>query len=76
MARIAGLTFEKYSNGSIKKVTFDYKKHSEVLKPLLQNMGAVEDDEFEKEWAKGGYTSEQAKAQTKKMIRLLWENQK
>ncbi len=68
MARISGLSFEKYSNGSIRKVTFDYKKHGELLKPLLENMGVVEKDNFDVEFEKG-YTTEEAIKETQKRIR-------
>ena len=73
MARISGLSFEKYSNGSIKKVTFDYKKHSELLKPILETMGAVEEDEFDKRIKSGElYILDEARAETKRRIRLWW----
>ena len=74
MARISGLSLEKHSNGSIKKVTFDYKKHSELLKPILENMGAVEEDDFDKRIKSGElFTLEEAKVETKRRIRLWWE---
>ncbi len=74
MNKVSGLTFEKYANGNIRKVTFDYKKYSEVLKPVLKNICAIdEEDEFEKEWAKGGYTGEELKKEVKRRMRLWWK---
>ena len=52
MARIAGIQIIRANNGTIKKVIFDYKKHEAVLKPILKNMGAIDDD-FEKKWRTG-----------------------
>ena len=62
MARIAGIQFNKAANGTIKSVTIDYKKHGEKIKPLLQDMGALEGDDFEKKWNEGGYQVEEARA--------------
>jgi hypothetical protein len=53
MARIAGIQITKTLSGSIKSVTIDYKKHKDLVRPLLEKVGAVEEDEFEKEWKKG-----------------------
>jgi hypothetical protein len=73
MNKIAGLTFEKYANGSIRKVTFDYKKHADVLKPLLKDLGAEEEDEFDKRLNSGElYTAEEAKFETKRRIKAWW----
>lgn len=67
--KVAGIKLEKYSNGSIKRVIFDYKKHSNIVEPLLQQTGVLsEDDDFEKKW-KDGYTTEEARIELKKRIR-------
>ena len=72
MARIAGLQIDKANNGTIKKVTFDFKKHSDVLTPILENMGAIEDD-FEKKW-RTGITADELKARVSKHIaKLPWK---
>ncbi len=53
MARIAGITTDKDPKGNIKKVTFDFKKHESDLRPILEKLGAIEEDEFEKKWKTG-----------------------
>lgn len=63
--KTAGIKFEKYANGSIKSVIFNYKKHGEAIKPLLQQMGAIEEEKY--------YTLDEARAETKKMIRKWWK---
>jgi len=75
MARIAGITTEKDSKGNISKVTFDLKKHRAEIMPLLIKLGAVEEDDFEKEWKKAkesGYTLEEFKADMLRTVRS-WE---
>lgn len=52
MAQIAGISTQKDSKGNILKVTFDLKKHGAEIMPILVKMGAVEEDDFEKEWRK------------------------
>ena len=68
--KTAGIKFEKYANGSIKSVIFNYKKHGEAIKPLLQQMGAIEEENSEEEKY---YTLDEARAETKKMIRKWWK---
>lgn len=59
MAQAAGISVTKTANGSIKSVTFDYKKYGKELQPLLKKVGFTEettdpyDPEFEKKWATG-----------------------
>jgi len=75
MARVAGITTEKDSKGNISKVTFDLKKHRAEVMPLLIKLGAVEEDDFEKEWKKAketGLTLEEFKTEMLKTIRS-WE---
>jgi hypothetical protein len=72
MARVAGIQFEDDSKGNHRYVRIDLKKHAEVI-PYLEKIGAIEEeDEFEKEWKKGGLTTEQAKELTKRKIREWW----
>jgi hypothetical protein len=56
MARVAGIQFNKTPGGKIKSVTIDLKKHGEVINTLLEKLDAIEEDEFEKKWRKGGIT--------------------
>lgn len=71
MARIAGIQFKDNARGTHTHVTIDLKKHGEKIKPFLEEIGAVEQDEFDKEWAKGGYTVEEARQKTISFIRSL-----
>ncbi len=70
--RTSGIKFEKYANGSIKTVIFNYKQHGEIIKPILQNMGAIIEDEFEKEW-KEGLTADELIKDVKIKIRKWWK---
>lgn len=49
MARISGIQIEKDSKGRPAYARFNLKKHPEAL-ALLQQIGAIEDDDFEKKW--------------------------
>lgn len=57
MARIAGIKLNKSLNGKIKTVTFDFKKHGDIINPILEKLGAVEpqeeEDDFEREFKAG-----------------------
>ena len=54
MARVAGIQFENDSKGNHRYVRIDLKKHAEQVIPLLEKLGAIdEDDEFEKDWKAG-----------------------
>jgi hypothetical protein len=53
MARIAGIQIEKNAKGVPTKVTIDLKKHGALFTPLLEQVGAIEEDEFEREWREG-----------------------
>lgn len=48
MALIAGIKLHKTPSGEIKAATIDMKKHGELLKPLLEKVGAVVEDDFDK----------------------------
>ena len=69
MAQIAGIKFNNSSSGELKSVTIDLKKHWDAIRPFLENVGALEDDDFEKDWAKGGRTVEEARAESLKRIK-------
>ncbi|HEX3006885.1 MAG TPA: hypothetical protein VHO90_04655 [Bacteroidales bacterium] len=49
MARIPGVQIEKDSKGRPAYARFNLKKHPEALE-LLNKIGAIEEDEFEREW--------------------------
>ena len=71
MARIAGIQLDRAANGTIKKVTFDLKKHGEIINPILEKMGVIEEDEFEKKWSKG-VTGDELRAKLHKRIEGWW----
>lgn len=73
MARIAGIQFKDNAKGLHTHVTIDLKKHGEKIMPFLQEIGAVEEDAFEKKWAEGGYTVEEARERLHKTIRKAWK---
>jgi hypothetical protein len=58
MARVAGISTDKDLKGNIRKVTFDFKKHEVKLRPILVELGVIEEDEFEKEWGEGAPVEE------------------
>ncbi len=70
--RTSGIKFDKYANGSIKSVTFNYKQHGEIIKPILQDMGAITENDFEKE-CKEGYTIDESKKELHKRIDKWWK---
>lgn len=70
--KTAGIKFDKYANGSIKSVTFNYKKHGEAIEPILKNLGAIEEDEFDKEF-KEGLTPDELLNDVKAKMRKWWK---
>jgi hypothetical protein len=66
MARIPGIQIEKDSKGRPAYARFNLKKHPEALE-LLSKIGALEDDEFEREW-KRGLTPDQFKVEMHRRI--------
>lgn len=70
MARIAGVQIEKDSKGRPAFARFNLKKHPEAIE-LLAKIGALDEDDFEKEWG-NGLTSEQFKEDMHKRINS-WE---
>lgn len=73
MARIAGITTEKDFNGNIKKVTFDFKKHEVKLRPILEELGAIEEDEFDKKFREGTPAKEAIEKLRAKIRSWKWE---
>lgn len=67
MARVAGIQIEKYANGTLKTVTFDAKKYGEILKPILEDLGVIEDSRLQKKF----YSLDEAKTETKKRLTEL-----
>lgn len=66
MARIPGIQIEKDSKGRPAYARFNLKKHPEALE-LLNKIGALEEDEFEREWGKG-ITGDQLRGELYKRI--------
>ncbi len=50
MARIAGIQIEKNAKGTPTHVRINLKKHGEKINPILEELGAIEEDEFERKW--------------------------
>ena len=76
MARIAGIKLHKTPSGEIKSATIDMKKHGELLKPLLEKVGAVVEDDFDKRWKElqvTGYTVEEFRERLLAHNRKLWK---
>ena len=74
MPNISGIKLHRTPSGKIKSVTIDMKKHGELLKPLLEKVGAVEEDDFDKRWREAqvtGYTIEEAREHLLKTVRSL-----
>lgn len=73
MARVAGIQFEDDNKGNHRFVRIDLKKHAEGIIPFLEKIGAIqEENDFEKEWKKGGLTVKEAKNVTKRKIKEWW----
>lgn len=66
MARIAGIQIEKDSKGRPAYARINLKKHPEALE-LLNKIGAIEENEFDREW-KRGLTPEQFKEEMHRRI--------
>ena len=73
MARVAGIKKEKDSKGNISRVTFDFKKHKDLVLPLLIQLGALEEDEFEKEWKEGVPVNQAFDGLIEKIKTLEWK---
>jgi hypothetical protein len=73
MARIAGIQFKDNAKGVHTHVLIDLKKHGEKIKPFLEDLGIIEEDAFEKKWAKGGLTVEELRKSVHNKIDSLWK---
>lgn len=62
-----GIKIEKNANGTLKTVTFDMNKYGEILQPILQNLGILEDSRLQKKF----FSIDEAKSQTKKRLSEL-----
>jgi hypothetical protein len=69
MARIAGISTTKNTRGEITHVTFNLKKHQQVI-PLLKELGVVSKTAFEKE-CENSISVEDARAKTKEFVKSL-----
>lgn len=69
---VSGIEIEKNANGTLKTVTFDIKKYGDILKPILEDLGVIEDSRLQKNF----YSLEDAKAETKKRISELCKKDK
>jgi len=73
MARIAGIKFEKDTKGENRFVRIDLKKYGKEINPFLENIGAVEPDDFEQLWT-NGISIEEARKETHEMITAHFAN--
>ena len=69
MARIAGIATTKNTRGELTSVTFNVKKHPQVI-PLLMELGVVSKTAFEKE-CENALTVDEARAQTVGFVKSL-----
>ena len=58
------INIEKFENGKLKTVTFDARKYSKILTPILEDLGLLEDSRLQKKF----YSLKEAKAETKKSL--------
>jgi len=72
MSNIAGIITQTDRPGRLSKVTIDVKKHSAVRLPVLQQLGVIHQDTFEKEWAES-IPVEQAREDCINFARDLWK---
>ena len=72
MARIAGITTDKDPKGNIRKVTFDFKKHEVTLRPILEKLGAIEEDEFDRK-CRTGIPIEEARKKSIQLVEEKWK---
>lgn len=60
MTKVPGIKFIKDAKKRNRYITIDLKIHGEALRPILEQIGAVEESEFQKHF-KDGYTSAEVK---------------
>jgi hypothetical protein len=75
MARVAGIKFEKDTKGENRYVRIDLKKYGKEINPFLENIGAVEHDEFDELWA-NAISIEEARRRTHEAITAHFANLK
>ena len=73
MAHISGIKLHRTPTGKIKSVTFDMKKHGDLLQPILKQVGAVEEDDFEKRWREGYTVEEVFNGLMEKIDGMKWD---
>ncbi|MBA3986328.1 MAG: hypothetical protein H0X63_07115 [Flavobacteriales bacterium] len=71
MAHISGVRFIKDSYGKPIQVLIDLKKHGEKLRPFLKDLGAIDLDEFDKNWEKG-ITGDELSGRVSDKIKKWW----
>lgn len=69
MARIAGIATTKNTRGEITHVTFNVKKHQQVI-PLLVELGVITKTAFEKE-CENALGVDEARAQSIEFVKSL-----
>ena len=69
MARISGIATKKNTRGEITHVTFNVKKHQQVM-PLLKELGVVSKTAFEKECERA-MSVDEARTRTKEFVKSL-----
>ena len=75
MAKVQGIQFEKDSHGHVAYVRINLKKYRKEIEPFLTSIGAIEEDEFDKEFEEGcknGITGEQLLADVLPRIKKLF----
>jgi hypothetical protein len=73
MTKVPGVKFTKDAKKQNRYVTFDLKHHGEALRPMMEEIGAIEETEFRKEFNKGG-SLEDTRASMKQIIRNHFNN--
>ena len=73
MAHSTGITLLTTANSRLAVIDLD--KHEKALHSFLKKNGiSTENDDFEREWAEGGYTVNEARKELHKFIdKLKWK---
>lgn len=73
MAQVLGIKLHKSAKGKLKSVTISMKHHGDKIQPLLEQIGAVEEDDFDRRWREG-FNVEEARERLLNFVRSLpWE---
>jgi hypothetical protein len=72
MARISGIQIEKDHRGRPAYIRISIKKHGEKLRPFLEEIGVVEEDEFDRDW-KDAISGEELVERLKPRIKKLFD---